>query len=229
MTDSRSTSDVASNRGRAVVPLVGAAGFVLSYFASGPISSSFASSPAPQPNVSGDVTRAWIVENATASAVQAAIMLLSVAFLAVFVAAVAAITRPVGGPARRSAVGAGVAAVAAIVVSGVLAWVLCALAAGMTPETVALLRTSSFIAGGTAHVALLGLFAFAASRVPGMSKPVRVLAIVVAVVAVGSLVSLAVYYASILILAGRLLGMVWCVVAAISLARGSQRFRSVAA
>jgi hypothetical protein len=217
---------VASAKGPVITGLVGAAGFALTYLVSGPISATFASAPAPQPNASGEVTRAWAIENATAGAIQAAIMVASVVFLAVFVRAVAMITRRVGGPARRAAIGAGVAAVAAMVVSSTLSWVLSAAAAQMTPDTVGLLRTAGFIAGGTAHVAFLGLFALAASRIPGMSKPVRITAIVLAVIAVGSLVSLGVYYASILILAGRLLGMAWCVFAAISLARRARRFQT---
>lgn len=224
MANTKVTSVSAPGRGRVGLALAGAAGYVLTYLVSDPISSSFASGPAPQPNVSGEVMRAWIIENSLASAVQAGMMLLSVAFLALFVGAVAAITRPVGGSARQWATGAGVAAVAGMVVSCALGWVLAALASDMTPDTVTMVRTANFIAGGTAHVAFLGLFALAASRVPGMSKPVRVFAIVLAVIAVGSLLSLAFYYAAILILAGRLLGMIWCVVAAISLARRSKRF-----
>ncbi|MFC7619125.1 hypothetical protein [Microlunatus sp. GCM10028923] len=209
---------------RAVPALVGAAGFALVYLVSGSISSAFASSPAPQPNVSGEETRAWLIENATASAVQAVLMLVSVAFLALFVGAVAAITRSADGPARRWAIAAGTAAVASMIISAVLSLLVGGLAAGLTPDAVVALRTANFIAGGTAHVALFGLFALAASRIPGMSRPVRIFAIVVAVIAVGSLASLAIYYASILILAGRLLGMVWCVFAAISLARRLKQF-----
>ncbi len=111
--------------------------------------------------------------------------------------------------------------------SSTLSWVLTASAAGLSPDTVGVLRTAGFIAGGTAHVAFLGLFALATSRIPGMSKPVRISAIVLAVIAVGSLVSIGVYYAAILILAGRLLGMIWCVVAAISLARRAKRFQTI--
>lgn len=223
-----STSPAVSTKGPVIMGLIGAAGFAVSYLGSDMISSRFASGPAPQPNAGGEATRAWIIENATASAVQAAIMVLSVTFLALFVGAVAMITRRVGGTARRAAIGAGVAAVAAMVVSSSVSWVLSASAAGLTPDTVGALRTAGFIAGGTAHVAFLGLFALAASRIPGMSKPIRVFAIVLAVIAVGSLASLGFYYASILILAGRLLGMAWCVVAAISLARRARRFHAAA-
>lgn len=219
-----SAGGVSVGLGRAVPALVGAAGFALAYFISGPISSSFATSTAPQPNVSGEETKAWLIENTMASAAQAVLMLVSVAFLALFVASVAAITRSADGPARRWSIAAGTAAVAGIVVSSVLALVLGGLVAGLSPDAVVAFRTANFIAGGTAHVALLGLFALAASRIPGMSKPVRIFAIVLAVIAVGSLASLAIYYASILILAGRVLGMVWCVVAAISLARRLRSF-----
>lgn len=222
------TAPTALRRGGVVAALVGAAGFVGTYLVSEPISSSFAASPAPLPDESGATIRDWIVANPVASLTQAGLMTLSVAFLALFVGAVGAITRPVGGTVRRVALGLGAAAVAAIVVSGALSVVLVVSAAGLDPDGVSALRTANFLAGGTVHVALLGLFVLAASRIPGMSRPVRVLAVIEVVIAVGSLASLGIYYASILILAGRLLGMVWCVVASISLARRADRFRLAA-
>ncbi len=104
-----------SNR---VAALGGAGGFLLAYLASQPVSARFATSPSPQPNVTGAVTRAWIVENTAANTAQAVMMAVSIAFLAVFVAALASITRGADGPpARRTAVLTGVASVIAMAVS----------------------------------------------------------------------------------------------------------------
>jgi hypothetical protein len=109
--------------------------------------------------------------------------------------------------------------------SSLLGWLLTAFAAGASLDTVAALRTASFIAGGTAHVIALGVFVLLASRIPGFGKPVRVFAIVAAVPAIASLVSLAWFQGAALILLGRLLCIAWIISAAVSatrrLARGA--------
>jgi hypothetical protein len=46
---------------------------------------------------------------------------------------------------------------------------------GASLEAVSVLRTGTFIAGGTAHVLALGVFVTLVSRLPTTSKPVRVL------------------------------------------------------
>lgn len=219
MTNITTYSPTTTRPGSAAALLVGAAGFLLTFLAADPISSSLASGPPPQPNVSGTVTKAWITQNTIANTVQAMIMILSAAFLAVFIGSWASITRRVGGRVRLLAIGTGFTAICAMVVSCVLSWELSASASTMSPATVAQFRTANFIAGGMVHVALLGLFVLAASCTRGVSAPVRVLAIITALIAVASLVSLAVYNASILILAGRLLGMTWCLVASVSVIR----------
>jgi len=100
--------------------------------------------------------------------------------------------------------------------SSALSFALAALAPTASLDVVSTLRTANFIAGGTAHVLALGLFALLASRIPGYGRGVRVLAWVAAVPAVASLVSLIVFEGAALILLGRLLCMVWVVVAAVT-------------
>jgi hypothetical protein len=95
-----------------------------------------------------------------------------------------------------------------------LGWLLTAFAAAASLDTVATLRTASFIAGGTAHVIALGIFVLLASGIPGFGKPVRVFAIIAAVPAIASLVSLAWFQGAALILLGRLLCMAWIISAA---------------
>jgi hypothetical protein len=98
---------------------------------------------------------------------------------------------------------------------------LTAFAAGASLDTVAALRTASFIAGGTAHVIALGVFVLLASRIPGFGKLVRVFAIVAAVPAIASLVSLAWFQGAALILLGRLLCIAWIISATRRLVRGT--------
>jgi len=65
----------------------------------------------------------------------------------------------------------------------------------------------------------LGVFVLLASRIPGFGKPVRVFAIVAAVPAIASLVSLAWFQGAALILLGRLLCIAWIISAAVSATR----------
>jgi hypothetical protein len=110
-----------------------------------------------------------------------------------------------------------------MVVSSVTSFVLAAIAPSASLDTVGVLRSVSFISGGTAHVATLGVFVLIASRT--FSKPVRVFGIVAAVPAIASLVSLVWFNGSVLILLGRLLCMVWTIAAAVSLFRRAKELR----
>lgn len=213
----------ASSTGTPRAAAVGATGFLLSYLFAGPLSSSLATGTAPMPTAPGPVTARWVAENGLSVGVQAATMIVSVAFLTTFVVAVASLRASDSNTAHRTVPPAVVAAVGAaaagvMIVSGVLALTMIAIVDGISADTIAALRTANFITGGTVHVALLGLFVLAASRATVFGRPLRVFAVVVAVIAVASLLSLGIFYASVLILAGRLLAMIWCVVAAVRLA-----------
>jgi hypothetical protein len=110
-----------------------------------------------------------------------------------------------------------------MMLSCVLGWVLTAVAADASLGTVDALRTANFVTGGTLHVLALGIFVLLASRMPGFGKAVRVFAYVAAVPALLSVVSLVWFNGSVFILLGRLLCMIWTVVAAVSVSRRLRR------
>jgi hypothetical protein len=204
--------------------IVAAIGFVLCYLSIDFIAPNLTSSPLPLPNAPTEEVRAWFADNQLAAVVTGVCQFLSVASLAVFVALLgrAATT------ARQVAVAVrvrpwGYASVALMMLSSVLAWLLAALAPSASLDTVTVLRTSNFIAGGTAHVLALGSFVLLASRMPGFGKPVRVLGYVAAVPAVASLASLVWSQGAAFILLGRLLCMVWVISAAVSITRRVSR------
>ena len=69
----------------------------------------------------------------------------------------------------------------------------------------------------------LGIFVLLASRIPGLGKRIRVFAYVAAVPALVSVVSLVWFNGSVFILLGRLLCMIWIVIAAVSVSRRLSR------
>jgi hypothetical protein len=194
-----------------------AAGFLLLYLTADFVVANLASSAPPLPNASADVTQRWFADNPSAAVMIGVCQLLSVACLGGFAVSLRQSAATAGQVhAARKATPWGLLAVACMAMSSLLGWLLTALATDLSLNTVATLRTASFIAGGTAHVVALGIFVLLASRIPGFSKPVRVFAIVAAVPAIASLVSLAWFQGAALILLGRLLCMAWTISAAVS-------------
>lgn len=198
--------------------ILGAAGFVLLYFSADFVAPNLASSALPLPDAPLAEARAWFAENQLAAVTLGLCQLLSVSALAVFVTRLGAIARATRRPGT-TATRWGLAAVALMVLASVCMWVLAAVAPSASLGVVSVLRTGNFIAGGTAHVLALGVFAVLASRLPGMSRPVRVLGYIAAVPAVLSVVSLVWFEGAVFILLGRLLCMVWTVTAAVSVTR----------
>src|SRR4051812_18155260 len=195
-----------TRRGRVAPWLIaGAAGFILLYLSTNIVTSKLASAALPLPNVSGEEARAWFAGNGAAAVMMGVCQVLSVVCLALFVEGV---RRTVSGSSQAAA-GArartcGLAAVALMVCSSVLTWVLAAVAPTASADMAGTLRTASFITGGTAHVLALGLFVLFTSRLAGFGgKALRVLAWVAVVPAVASLVSLMVFEGAALILLGR--------------------------
>jgi hypothetical protein len=199
--------------------LAAALGFVLLYLSVNVVTS-VVTTPLPMPDAPTEEVRAWYVDNGFGATLIGVCQFLSVASLGVFVVrfhrVAAAGRRLVSLDRARTA---GLVAVALMMASSVVSWLLIALAADASLGTVSALRTASFVAGGTAHVLALGVFVLLSIRTPGMSKPVRVLGYVAAVPAVASVVSLVWFQGAVLILLGRLLCMVWTVTVAVSLAR----------
>jgi len=191
--------------------LLSALGFLLFYVAVSFITPAFADSALPLPDDPTAEARAWFVENPFAAVMIGVCQVASVACLAGFVSAL--------GRARRW----GYAAVALMVLSSAASWLLTAVAPDASLDTVSVLRTLSFIAGGTAHVVALGVYVWLASRGGGFGRGVRGLAWVALVSSVASLISLVVYEGAALILLGRLLCMIWTVSAAVSASRAIAR------
>jgi hypothetical protein len=204
--------------------LLTAVGFVLLYLSTDFVAPNLASSALPLPNAPVEEAQAWFSENQLAAVMIGVTQALSVACLAGFVALLGrtAATAGQAGVANRAR-GWGYAAVALMVLASVLAWLLAALAPSAGADTISVLRTANFVAGGTAHVFALGVFVLLASRMPGFGKPVRVLAYVAAVPALLSVVSLVWFQGAVFILLGRLLCMVWAVSAAVSIIRRLSR------
>lgn len=199
---------------RATVLVAAAVGFVVFYLLVSVVSSALASSALPLPNDAASKTRDWYADNQLAATAASVLQLLSVCCLAVFGAVLTNARWP-----RVLAF----AAAGAMAVSCVLSWSLAAVAPSASVATVSVLRTANFIAGGTAHVVLLGIFALMASRSSDFGRPIKVFAIVAAVVAVLSLSSLVWFNGSVFILVGRLLCMAWVVCAAVSAAWKASR------
>lgn len=200
----------ATEHARAGVPALAASlGFVIAYFATELVVSGFATSGLPLPTDPSEAARHWFANNQLAAVLMGVCQAVSVLFLDWFVIVTG----------TRSSRVWGFAGVALMLLASVCAWLLAMLAPTASLGTVEVLRDANFLTGGTAHVLVLGLFAFLTSREGGFGKGVRVLSAVAVVVCVLSLTSLLVWQAAALILLGRLLCMVWTITAAASMIR----------
>ena len=197
-----------------------ALGFVLLYLSVDFVVPNLASSALPLPDAPAEEARRWFADNPSATVWIGILQLLSVACLAGFAITLrrTAATADQVAAARKATPWA-LLAVACMALSSLLSWLLAAFASTASLDTVAALRTANFIAGGTAHVVALGVFVLLASRIPGFGKAIRVFAVVAAVPAIASLVSLVWYEGAVLILLGRLLCMIWTISAAVSVTR----------
>jgi hypothetical protein len=202
--------------GRAAV--VGAAVFLLAYLAVEPVAGALADGSLPFEGSDAEIA-AYYVDNPAASLVGAALQVVSVVGFAVFARSVLPALGAAGTRLRIVAA----ASVAAMLVSSAAVAVIVGVAPSASVDTVGVLRAVSFYAGGVVNVATLGLFAFAASLVLGrrglFGRPTRTLGYVAGTLAMLSVLSIALYYASAFLPAGRVLSMVWTVVAAIVLFR----------
>jgi hypothetical protein len=202
--------------------LAAALGFVAFFVATGLVASGLASSALPLPDDPVQQVREWYAHNQLAAVTIGLSQFLSVVCLGAFALLLPRAARTDAQvTATRRACAWGLAAMTLMMLSSVLGWVLAAVAATASLDTVSALRTANFVAGGTAHVAVLGVFVWLASRSPGFGKPLRWLAVVALVVSLLSLSSLLWFYGSAFILLGRVLCMLWTVCGAVSLLRGS--------
>lgn len=200
--------------------VVAPAGFLGAYLAVSPVAGAFADRALPLPGSPPAEVTAFFAANPVAVGVTAGLQLLSVACFAVFVAGLAPALR-VAGAAWLPRVG--YLSVAAMVVSAALSVTLAVIATAVGDVTVEILRQSSFYAGGVVNVVTLGAFVLGSAVVLGRERlfggSTRWFGIVAGGIAVASVLSLAIYYASAALPVGRVLAMAWTIVAGVVIYR----------
>lgn len=213
----------APSRSAPAVGVLAAIGFLAAYLAVSPVSGAFVDRPLPLPGSPASEAAAFYAANPTAVGITAGLQILSVACFAMFVATLAPAVRAAGAAWLPRI---GYLSVAAMVVSSALSVTLAVLAPSAGDTTVTVLRQSSFYAGGVANVALLGVFVFGSALVLGRERlfgnPTRWFGFVAGGLAMLSVLSLAIYYANLFLPVGRVLSMVWAVVAGVVVYRRVQ-------
>jgi hypothetical protein len=206
----------APSRTAPVVGVLAAIGFLAAYLAVGPAYDAFADRALPLPGSPASEAAAFYAANPAAVAITAGLQVVSVACFALFVAGLAPSLRAAGAAWLPPV---GYLSTAAMVVSSALSGTLAVLVSSVGETTVTVLRQASFYAGGVANVVLLGVFVFGSALVLGrerlFGKPTRWFGFVGGTLAMLSVLSLAIYYANLFLPVGRVLSMVWAVVAAI--------------
>jgi hypothetical protein len=203
--------------GRAII---GAAVFLVAYLAVSFAGSALSDRSLPLPDAPAADVAAYYSANPAAAVVVALLQAVSVLGFAVFTRAV--VRTSVSSPsAARRLTGASVVSVLAMLVSCALTVVLAIVAASASLDTVQVLRLGSFYAGGVANVVTLGIFVFAAAKALAgrVGAPTRWFGYVAGTLAMLSVLSLVFYYASVFLPVGRVLCMVWTVVAAVVVTR----------
>lgn len=203
-------------------------GFLIAYLVVSPVSDALADRPLPLPGTGPSDVAAYFAANPAAVAASALLQVASVACLAVFIAALAPVLRGAGPKGARVPL-LGYVAVAAIVVSSLLAGAAAVVASPASAGVTYVLREASFYAGGVAHVVTLGAFVLGAALILGRRELIgaasRWSGYVAGALAMLSIVSLGVYYASVLLPVGRVLSMVATVAIGVALVRGRRSAR----
>lgn len=191
-------------------------GFLGAYLAVSPVSGAFADRDLPLPGSPAAEVATFYAANPIAVGLTAALQVLSVACFAVFVAALAPALRAAGAGWLP---GVGYVSTAAMVVSSALSLILATIATSASDAIVVLLRQGSFYAGGVVNVVTLGVFVVGSALVLGREQlfgaPTRWFGFVSGGIAVLSVLSPAIYYANAALPLGRVLSMVWAVVAGV--------------
>lgn len=207
----------------ATLVLLGAIAFPAFYLAMDLVGELVSAPPLPMPNAPAAKVHAYMVNNGSAVVLTGLVHLVSVTGLLAFVrSARRLLDSSVDTPLARWAGRAGRLAVLMLAVSIALGFILAAAASSLTADTVNVLRTASFLAGGVLHVMSLGVYVRLTSlALPG--RGIRVFGLIAAVPALLSVTSLAFFYANALILLGRILCMLWIVTAGITLFRATRK------
>lgn len=186
-----------------------------------------ATMPLPLPSAPAAEAARYFTESRTAVIAVGICQILAALALFVFAGSVVGITRQERGALPGLARAGGILSATLLLICGCLGLALVPIAAGGDLALVETVRTLNFLAGGTFHIASLGLFAgagsLAARRAGALPRPIAWLGVGLAIPAILSLLSLALYPANALILLGRILGFVWSIAAGIALARSARR------
>lgn len=198
-----------------------AAGYVSLYLVTELVVPNLASSSLPAPDAPAADVRAWYAENPLVVATVGAALIDAAGCLGWFVSG---FTRANGRTAVQSAAAHrasawGFAAMALLIGSSALDWLLAVVAEDAPLSMVAALRTTADVAGGAAHVLALGVFVLLAARIPGASPQLRMLGYVAASAAVAASASTAVIGAAPIVVVGHLLCMLWILTAAVGVRR----------
>jgi hypothetical protein len=202
---------------------LGATVFLLAYLAVSPVQGALSDRAAPLPDDPAVELLEYVRANPEAVFAVAVLQALSVLGFLVFLRAVLPALQAAGEATAGRLQAAGLVSVAAMLASSALGCMVAGVASSSSADTVADLRMASFYAGGVANVATLGLFVFGAARVLAHSGAVgrgtKWFGYVAGVLAMLSVLSLAFYYANAFLPIGRVLSMVWIVLAAVVLLR----------
>ncbi len=207
---------------RTSTPLIGALIFLLLYLAVSPVAGAFSIGDLPLPGSPPATVHDYLAVNTVPSLLTGLLQALSGIGLAVVVGSLPRAVDTDAAPLRTGVLGrlAGWIAVAAILLSAALSVVLGLISPTATTDTVALIRNFSFYSGGVTHVVALGVFVLAILAFHRSGKALRVLAAIAGGLAVASVLSTVIFYASLFLPVGRLACMVVLVVAGIIVARG---------
>jgi hypothetical protein len=195
---------------------IGATVFTAGFVGNGVIGGMITDRQLPMPDAPSAEVLAYYAAEPVASAVSGSVILVSALGLAMFVRAIAAIAPP---DPRRTVAGA--VAVASWAATGLLGLLLAVLGPIGPDGAVLLTRSLNFYVGGVTHVVALGAYvATLALLRPGSQmwgRGVRGFGWVAATCAILSIASIVLYPASILLPVGRLLCMIWTIVAGVRL------------
>lgn len=194
-----------------------AVGFLLAYLAVGFTHGALSDRDLPLPDAPAAEAAAYYAANPLAAGVTAALQAISVLCFAVVMRFLIPLVRQAGRDAASRLRAAGLVSVTAMLLSSASTGILAILATPDSVDLVAVLRQASFYTGGVGTVAALGVFVLGSSLILGrtdqLGKPTRWFGYIAGTLAMLSVLSLAIYYANAFLPIGRVLSMVWTVVA----------------
>lgn len=204
---------------RTLSPLIGALIFLLLYLSVSPVVGAFTVGALPLPGTPAVEVHDYLAANTTPSFLTGLLQGLSGLGLAAVVAGPMTKTRGAKAPLRLMSQVSGWIAVAAILASAALSIVLGIIAPTAGTDAVEMVRNISFYAGGVVHVVALGVFTLSVAVAPYWGRTVRVVAWIAGGLAVLSLLSTVIFYASLFLPVGRLACTIALVVAGVSMFR----------